>query len=133
MDDIFVGRLMSSPVRTIDPETPVDEAARMMAEEGIGSVAVVDDLDHLDGILTSTDFVKAVASGESMADTPASAFMTEDVITTTANTPIRDVADLMTEHGFHHVPVVEDEHVIGMITTTDLTVYLSHLEKPSPA
>lgn len=133
MEDIFVGRLMSSPITMVPPETTVREAARLMRDEEIGSVIVTDDDDHLQGILTSTDFVAAVADERSMAETPVSEFMTEDVITATANESIRDIADVMVEHGFHHVPVVEDGQVIGIVTTSDLTAYLSHIEQPSPA
>lgn len=133
MDDIFVGRLMSSPVETVRSDTTVREAARRMREANIGSVIVVDDSHRLEGILTSTDFVEAVADERSMAETPVAEFMTTDVITTEANEPIRDIADVMTEHRFHHLPVVEDEQVIGIITTSDLTAYLSHVERPSPA
>lgn len=133
MEDIFVGRLMSDPVTMVSPDTTVREAARMMRDEDIGSVLVTDEADNLLGILTSTDFVDAVADERSMAETPVREFMTEDVITTGANASIRDVADLMTEHGFHHVPVVEDSTLIGIISTSDLTAYLSHVEQPSPA
>lgn len=133
MEDIFVGRLMSAPVETVTADMTMREAARTMREKDIGSVAVVDEDETLLAILTSTDFVAAVADERSMAETPVSEFMTEDVITTDANEPIRDIADVMTEHGFHHVPVVEDGQLIGMITTSDLTAYLSHIEKPSPA
>ena len=133
MEDIFVGRLMSSPITMVPPETTVREAARLMRDNDIGSVIVVDDSEALRGILTSTDFVAAVADERSMAETPVSEFMTEDVVTTTANEPIRDIADLMVEHGFHHVPVVEDGQVIGIVTTSDLTAYLSHVEQPSPS
>ena len=133
MEDIFVGRLMSSPITMVPPETTVREAARLMRDNEIGSVIVVDESEALAGILTSTDFVAAVADERSMAETPVSEFMTEDVVTTTANEPIRNIADLMVEHGFHHVPVVEDDQVIGIVTTSDLTAYLSHVEQPSPS
>lgn len=133
MDDIFAGRIMSSPVVTVRPDTTVREAARQMRESDIGSVIVVDESQRLRGILTSTDFVAAVADERPMAETPVAEFMTTDVIATDANEPIRDIADVMTEHRFHHLPVVEDEQVIGIVTTTDLTAYLSHIEQPSPS
>jgi CBS domain-containing protein len=133
MEDIFVGRIMSEPVTTITPDTTVRAAARTMREREIGSLGVIDDDGELLGILTSTDFVSAVADERSMAETPVTEFMTEDVITTGANASIRDIADVMTEHGFHHVPVVDEGKLIGMVTTSDLTAYLSHVEKPSPA
>lgn len=133
MTDMFVGRLMSSPVRTVTPETPLSEAATKMYDAGIGSVVVVDEENALQGILTATDFVRLSSEGRSGEEIAVSEYMTTTVTTTTANADLRDVADTMIEHGFHHLPVVdESEGVVGIVTTTDLTAYLSHVETPSP-
>lgn len=124
--DIFVGRLMSSPVQTVSRTTPIQEAASLMLKHGIGSVVVVDDVGHLDGILTATDFVTLAADGQPAEDTIVHEYMTTDVVTTTANDTITDVANIMLDRGFHHVPVVDEtEGVVGIITTTDFTAYLS--------
>jgi CBS domain-containing protein len=134
MEDIFVARLMSTDVRTVGPETLVEDAAHVMLENDIGSVVVVDGDNALQGILTSTDFVEIVAGQKPKDETPVSAYMSTDVVTTTAQEPIRAAADLIVEHGFHHLPVVDEtEGVIGMISTTDLTAYVSQLQSPSPA
>ncbi|QFU81556.1 CBS domain-containing protein [Natronorubrum aibiense] len=134
MDDIFVARVMSSDVHTVTPETLVEDAGKLMLEEDIGSVMIVDEDNRLKGILTTTDFVQIVAERKPKDRTPVSAYMTRDVITVTAQDDIRDAADVMVEHGFHHTPVVdEDEGVIGMLTTSDLASYLSRVETPSPA
>lgn len=126
MDDIFVGRLMTSPVTTVSADTPAKEAATLMLEEGISSVVVVDEANHLEGILTSTDFVAIAAAEESAAAFSVADYMTTDVVTTTAQASIQAAADLLIEHSIHHVPVVDDtEGVVGMVTTTDLTAYLS--------
>ncbi|MGQ4556459.1 CBS domain-containing protein [Halobellus sp. GM3] len=128
MDDIFVARVMSSPVHTVSPDTLVEDAAGEMLDAGIGSVVVVDD-GRLVGILTTTDFVKIVAERKPKDQTPVSAYMSDAVATTTAQVPIAEVAETMMERGIHHVPVVDaDDAVIGMVTTTDLASYLSHLE-----
>lgn len=133
MTDMFVGRLMSSPVRTVTSETPLSEAAAKMYQAGIGSVVVVNEENALEGILTATDFVRLSAEGQSTEETAVSEYMSTEVTTTTANADLRDVADTMIEHDFHHVPVVdESEGVVGIVTTTDLTAYLSHVETPSP-
>ncbi|WP_224333254.1 CBS domain-containing protein [Haloprofundus halobius] len=132
MDDIFVAQLMSSSLHTVTPDTLVETAAKTMMENGIGSVLVVDDENRLEGILTSTDFVQIVAERKPKDETPVSAYMSTDPITTTAQTPIRDVADSMIEHGFHHLPVVDDGDLIGIVTTTDLAAYLSQVRTPSP-
>jgi CBS domain-containing protein len=126
MEDIFVGRLMSAPVYTVGRDASLRSAGRTMLERGIGSVVVVDDDDVLEGILTATDFVRVVAEGPSDPEASVETVMSTDVVTATANDPVVAVAETMLDHGFHHVPVVDDDGAaIGIITTTDLTAYVS--------
>lgn len=133
MDDIFVARLMSTTLHTVSPDTLVEKAGQEMLENDIGSVVVVDEQNQLEGILTSTDFITIVAESYPKAETPVSRYMTTDVITASAQDSIGEVADVMVERGFHHVPVVNgDEGVIGIITSSDLAEYLSNVETPSP-
>jgi CBS domain-containing protein len=133
MDDIFAARVMSTSLHTVTPDTLVEDAGQVLLENGIGSVVVVDDDNRLEGILTTTDFVRIVAERKPKDQTPVSAYMSTDVVTARAQDSIRDVADVMIEHGFHHIPVVdEDEGAIGIVTTADLTGYLSHVQSPSP-
>ncbi|WP_049985625.1 CBS domain-containing protein [Halobellus rufus] len=131
MDDIFVARVMSSPVHTVSPDTLVEEAAQKMLDGEIGSVVVVDD-GQLVGILTNTDFVKIVAERKPKDRTPVSTYMSDTTVTTTAQVPIAQVAESMIEHSIHHVPVVDDEGaVIGIVTTTDLAAYVSQFQTAS--
>ncbi|WP_049920072.1 CBS domain-containing protein [Halobiforma nitratireducens] len=133
MEDIFVARVMSSSLHTVTPDTLVEDAGQAMLDNEIGSVIVVDKDGGLEGILTTTDFVNIVAQSHPKAETTVSRYMTTDVVTVSAQDSIRDVADLMIEHGFKHVPVVDEtEGVIGIVTTTDLASYLSRLQSPSP-
>lgn len=124
---------MSTDLHTVSPDTLVEDAAQVLLENDVGSVLVVDDEGGLEGILTTTDFVEIVAKSQPKAQTTVSRYMSEDVITTDAGASIRDVAGVMMDHGFHHAPVVDgDDRVIGIITTTDLAAYLSHVQTPSP-
>ncbi|MEF8799455.1 MAG: CBS domain-containing protein [Halolamina sp.] len=132
MDDIFVAQLMTTDLKTVVPGTLVEDAADLMLDETIGSVVVVNDAHEIEGILTRTDFVDIVAGQKPKDQTPVSAYMTPDVLTAEAGETIRTVADRMVEAGIHHVPVVDDDEVIGIITTTDLTGYLSTVQTPSP-
>ena len=126
MEDIFVGRLMSAPVETVRPNATLGEAAAQLLEHNIGSVVVVDDDGHLEGILTATDFVRLAAEDAVASDVRVDEYMSTDVVTPPANDPSTDVADTMIDNRFHHVPVVDDEEgVVGIITTTDLTAYVS--------
>jgi CBS domain-containing protein len=133
MEDIFVARLMSTDLATVSPDALVEEAAGLMLDAGIGSVIVVDDSNHLEGILTTTDFVRIVAEREPKDRTPVSTYMTTDVVTVGAQDSICDAADVMIDRGFHHLPVVDEtEGVIGIVTTTDLAAYISSVRQPSP-
>jgi len=126
MDDIFAGRLMSSPVESVSPEAPIEGAARTMLNHDIGSLVVVEDTE-LVGILTTTDYVHVAADSTDTDTATVADYMSTGIVTATANDSISEVAETMVENGFHHLPVVDDEAgVIGMLTTTDLTAYLSH-------
>jgi CBS domain-containing protein len=134
MEDIFVARLMSSNLQAVGPDTLVEDAATQMQDNGVGSLVVVDEDNQLLGILTTTDFVDIVAKSKPKAQTTVERYMTTDVVTTDAQTSIVDAADLMIEHGIHHLPVIDDEEgAIGMISTTDLAGYISSVQTPSPA
>jgi CBS domain-containing protein len=130
MDDIFVARIMSTDLLTVAPDTLVEETAERMLDAGVGSVLVVghDDND-LQGILTSTDFVRIVANQKPKDETPVSRYVSTDPVTTTAQATVTEAADAMVERGIHHLPVVDDdEGVIGIVTTTDLAAYVAGLE-----
>jgi len=128
MNDILVGRLMSTDLITVTPDTLVEEAATRLIENDIGSLVVVDEDNRLEGILTSTDFVHIVSKSKPKAETTVERYMSRDVVTTGAQDSIVDVAETMLAEGFHHMPVVDDvEGVIGLISTTDLTAYVSQV------
>lgn len=133
IDDIFVAQLMTNDLATVTPDTLVEEAADIMLDQTIGSVVVVDENGELEGILTRTDFVRIVAGQKPKDQTPVSKYMTTEVVTGAAGESIREAADRMVTYGIHHLPVVDDdEGVIGIVTTTDLTGYLSTAQTPSP-
>jgi CBS domain-containing protein len=133
MDDIYAARVMSTDLHTVSPDTLVEDAAHVMLDEGISSLLVVGENNGLEGILTTTDFLTIVAKSQPKAETSVSRYMTTDVVTTTAQEPIRNVAGTMLDHGFHHMPVVDaTEGVIGIVSTTDLAVYLSQVQ-PAPS
>jgi CBS domain-containing protein len=133
MEDIFVGRLMSSDVVTVTPGTSVEAAAELLRDNTIGSVVVVDENDKLRGILTSTDFVHIVAENDPKDESSVMDYMTSDVITLGAQDSVQEAADRLITYNIHHLPVVDnDDHVIGMLSTTDLAAYLSGVEDPTP-
>ena len=105
MEDIFVARLMSSGVVSVTPDTLVEDAAETLLDKQIGSLVVVDEDNHLEGILTSTDFVRIVAKSQPKAETTVERYMTDRVVTVEAQDSIRDAADKMITYNIHHLPV----------------------------
>lgn len=144
MNDVIVGQLMATPVETVSEDTAIQTAAARMLDDRVGSLVVVAadaDSDATDtesaaadvvGILTATDVVGVVAGEANEGGDTVGAYMTPDPVTTTPDTSLRTVADRMLEHAVHHVPVVEDDALVGVITTTDLTAFLSTTRPPSP-
>ena len=131
IEDVFVARLMSTDLHTVTPDTLVEDAAAVLLENDVSSVLVVDDDGGLVGILTSTDFVDIVAKSQPKAETTVERYMTRDPITAGAQDDVAAVAATMLEHGFHHVPVVDGETPIGIITTSDFAAYVSSPESAS--
>ena len=133
MEDIFVGRLMTPDVITVDPETQMAEAATTLYDQRIGSLIVVDEDNQPAGIITSTDFVRFVSQGGADGDATVADHMSREVVTVGAQDDIRTAADRFITYNIHHLPVVDEvEGVIGLLSTTDLTAYLSGVETPTP-
>lgn len=105
---------------SIGPEDSVLDAIKLMAEKSIGSLVVMQD-DKLLGILSERDYArKVIIKGRSSETTPVAEIMTGDVITTSSSQTVNECMNLMTEKKIRHLPVVEDNNVIGMISIGDL-------------
>lgn len=129
MGKTTVSRLMTADLFTVSAETSIEDAADTLLENEIGSLMVVDEDNQLTGILTSTDYVEMVSSGDTVSDGTVGEYMTTDIVTIDPDTSIRDAAATMISDGIQHLPVENDEEgVVGMLSATDLTTHLSYLE-----
>ena len=104
----------------IKPDASVLDAIKLMAEKSIGALVVMEN-DKLLGILSERDYArKVIIKGRSSSSTRVAEIMTADVITTTGSESANHCMNLMTERKIRHLPVVEDQRVIGMISIGDL-------------
>ena len=125
MTDVPVERLMSTDLVRIAPGAAAADAARRMLETGVSSILVVGDDGRLAGLITATDFVSLVRRNDPEDETAVEAFMTTDVVTVSPDDSVEELAD-PTSRGYTHLPVVDaDGRLVGMLSTTDLTAYLS--------
>ena len=105
---------------SVKPEDSVLDAIRLMAEKGIGSLVVMEDQELL-GIMSERDYArKVIIKGRSSESTAVSEIMTVNVFTTSSSETVNDCMSVMTEKKIRHLPVVEDDIVIGMISIGDL-------------
>ena len=105
---------------SVSPDDSVLDAIRLMAEKGIGSLVVMKDQELL-GIMSERDYArKVLIKGKSSESTAVSEIMTVNVFTTSSSETVNDCMSMMTEKKIRHLPVVEDNTVIGMISIGDL-------------
>jgi CBS domain-containing protein len=103
-----------------DPEDPVLEAIRQMAEHHIGALLVMKG-PELQGIISERDYArKVILHGRSSAETPVWQIMSSPVITVSPDKTVQDCMKLMTERRVRHLPVVEAGQVVGMVSIGDL-------------
>jgi signal-transduction protein with cAMP-binding, CBS, and nucleotidyltransferase domain len=126
MDERYVGQIMARPVEIAAPETPIREIAETMIRHTVSAVVVVDDTNRFAGLVTATDFVRLVHDDTvgDQPDAPVSSIMRTDVETTTRQTLATEVAATMLDQRIHHVPVLKDGEVVGMVSTQDLVAQL---------
>lgn len=108
-------------VVTIRPDATVATAARMLKLEGIGALVVSEDGDHVGGIVSERDIVRAlVTHGADLLQEPVSAIMTSSVKTCTLDANVKDVMGEMTRSRVRHLPVLEGDRLAGMISIGDV-------------
>lgn len=108
-------------VSTIAASETIAEAADFLAGNRIGAVMVSSATKQIAGILSERDIVRAISEhGKDVIDQPISNFMTENVKTCKSSNTIQEVMELMTNGGFRHLPIVEDDELIGIISIRDV-------------
>lgn len=128
-DRIPVAQLMTYDIQTVMATTSIEDAAKTLLDEDIGSLVVVDDDDRPVGMFTTTDIAEFAAQSDNQADATVHRYMTERVITVGEQDSLRDAAATMISKGIHHLPVTdEDGVVVGMLSTLDLTAYFSYTD-----
>jgi len=119
----FVRQLLSQKsgrIHTVTPDTALRDVLKVMSEHDIGVVVVVEQ-NEMKGIFSERDFTRAFASNETLSlNTPVAQLMTHEVISVTPDTSIDECMILMTDYRIRHLPVVEKNKLIGMISIGDL-------------
>jgi CBS domain-containing protein len=110
---------MSGKVFSVTPTQSVTEVARVMVQGRVGSAVVIDG-PWLLGIFTERDALRAVGSGTDLTAASVKDWMTKDPVTVGPDTDSEEAAAVMATHGFRHLPVVDGDTVIGVVSLRDI-------------
>ncbi|MFB6108435.1 MAG: CBS domain-containing protein [Haloplanus sp.] len=119
---ILVREIMQSPVETVSAETPIATVAERLRSGSADAVVVVGDGAPV-GIVTKSDVVDRVASGD-VAATTAADVMSTPVVTVSESAPIQSGASRLSDNDVAQAPVMEGDRVVGLLRTADLAPYL---------
>jgi CBS domain-containing protein len=136
------GDVMTTGAATVRPDTTLAEAARIMLDNRISGLPVVDAAGQLVGILTERDFLRRgtgdtarwldvilnEASGQVTADQlhdrRVEDVMSKNAIAVGVETPVSEITELMEHHGVRRLPIVANGKVVGIVSVTDLLLAL---------
>jgi CBS domain-containing protein len=119
-----VAEVMNEGLLSVRPSITVAEAATMMGERRVGSVLVMEG-DALLGIFTERDIMRALGEQFDAAAHQVSEWMTRNPITVPPDTDARDALKTMLDGGFRHLPVIDGEHILGVVSMRDLSRFES--------
>lgn len=113
-----------STVWDISPEATVFDAIQLMADKNIGALPVVSN-GKLAGIFTERDYTRKIAlAGKTSKQTFVKEIVSREVITVAPDESVEECMRLMTEHRIRHLPVVQNEEVVGIISIGDLVNWI---------
>ena len=110
--------IMTKSVVSVETSAKVGEAIRLMKENNVGGLPVVDEKNRVRGIITERDIAGLFA--DKISGVRVAQLMSEKVITALPTTTIFEVAKTMTAQGFRRLPIISDNKVIGIITAMDI-------------
>jgi CBS domain-containing protein len=114
--------LMTSDPKVVEPDRPVAEAAKLMKQEDVGIVPIVDDQNHLVGTITDRDItVRVVAEEKDPKSTTVSEIASQSPITVEPQQDLHEALRLMAQHQVRRLPVVgEDGKLVGIVAQADV-------------
>ena len=122
----LVKEIMSNSVVSVDSSVAATDAAKMMEDSGVGAIAVLENGSPV-GIVTDRDFAIKIAAHSYPLDTPIRRMMSSPLISIDPNSDLWTASDLMSSRNVRKLPVIDDDRIVGIITSSDLVKYFASL------
>ena len=107
-------------VITIHPQQTIRAAVELLSRHKIGALVVVEAEDRLVGIISERDVIRRAAVDENVFSLPVAEVMTRKVITGVPQDDLFSVAHTMTERRFRHLPIIDNDRLVGIISIGDV-------------
>jgi CBS domain-containing protein len=119
-----VADVMTTRPHCATPESSLEEIAKIMEIEDVGSVPLVDSQDHLVGVVTDRDIViRAIAKGKDTRGMPAGAAASRELVSVNPDQSLDEALELMAHYKVRRLPVVgEDDRLIGIVAQADIAI-----------
>ena len=123
-----VGQLMTREMSSISEQASIQEAAKHMQANRIGSLLVEKESEYI-GILTETDVVRAVADGPDVTEITVKGVMSSPILSVDRNLSPHYARDLMADRRIRHLAVTDQGTIVGIISVRDLLAYFKTVSK----
>lgn len=114
--------VMTAPVVTINARARIHELTKLLSERSISGVPVCDDSGRVVGMVSSADLLN-MKGGQTVSD-----IMNREVISVTADTPVEQVAAVLSQNKIKRVPVFEGEKLVGIISRSDIVAAMAKMK-----
>lgn len=126
---VSLRQILSEELLTVGPETSLRGAAQTMVEHGAGSVVAMEGGRGVAGILTERDILRAVGTNVDLEMTRIDAVMTRGVVAGAPDWDLVQALGKMSDGGFRHLLVMEEDHPVGIVSMRDVMVSMAELEQ----
>ncbi|MHA7734503.1 CBS domain-containing protein [Nitrosopumilus sp. S6] len=119
-----VKEIMNNSVLSIDSSVSATDAAKMMEDSGVGAITVLENGSPI-GIVTDRDFAIKITAHSYPIDTPVRRIMSSPLISIDPDSDLWTASDLMSTRNVRKLPVIDDDRVVGIITSSDLVKHIA--------
>lgn len=124
MQKIRIDKIMNNSIVSVDSSVSATDAAKMMEDTDVGAVIVLENGSPI-GIVTDRDFAIKITAHSYPIDTPVRRIMSSPLISIDSSSDLWMASDLMSSRNVRKLPVIDDDKVVGIITSSDIVRHIA--------